>query len=151
MRDLLSNTPNCYVCAGEFRLYLFTGNAWQNYAKRKGIGAGNPANWLVNSRRTRQTGFCGFDHAITGAIYFTFNNGKKSSVDLTNYTSIQIFHFKIPVKKKNVENKFVLRDKNFFRTFNPIRPLRLRPLEYKYHVIFVLVLGVICTLRSAVG
>ena len=25
------------------------------------------------------------------------------------------------------------------------------PLEYKYHVIFVLVLGVICTLRSAVG
>jgi len=25
------------------------------------------------------------------------------------------------------------------------------PLEYKYRVIFVLVLGVICTLRSAVG
>ena len=27
IRDLLSNTPNCYVCAGEFRGYLFTGNA----------------------------------------------------------------------------------------------------------------------------
>ena len=25
------------------------------------------------------------------------------------------------------------------------------PLEYKYHMIFVLVLGVICTLRSEVG
>ena len=26
-RDLLFNMPNCYVCAGEFRGYLFTGNA----------------------------------------------------------------------------------------------------------------------------
>ena len=44
IRDLLSNTPNCYVRAGEFRGYLFTGNARQKYAKRNGIGAGNPAN-----------------------------------------------------------------------------------------------------------
>jgi len=28
------------------------------YAKWNGIRAGNPANWLVNSRRTRETGFC---------------------------------------------------------------------------------------------
>ena len=27
IRDLLSNTPNFYVRAGEFRGYLFTGNA----------------------------------------------------------------------------------------------------------------------------
>ena len=27
IRDSLSNTPNCYVRAGEFRGYLFTGNA----------------------------------------------------------------------------------------------------------------------------
>ena len=74
---LLSNKPNCYVCAGELRGYLFTENAWQKYIKRNGIGAGNSANWLVNSRRTRQSGFCGFDHAITGPIYFTFYNGKK--------------------------------------------------------------------------
>ena len=37
---------------------------------------------------------------ITGAIYFTFHNGKKSSFDRPNYTSIQGFHFKISVKKK---------------------------------------------------
>ena len=42
IRDLLYNTPNFYVRAGEFRRYLFTGNA--KYAKRNGIGAGNPAN-----------------------------------------------------------------------------------------------------------
>ena len=30
---------------------LFTGNAWQKYAKRNKIGAGNPANWLVNSKK----------------------------------------------------------------------------------------------------
>ena len=39
-----------------------------------------------------------------------------------------------------------------FRTFNPIRRLRENlsangPLEYEYWVIFLLVLGVICTLR----
>ena len=31
------------------------------------------------------------------------------------------------------------------------KPLQPGPLEYKYRVIFVLVLGVICTLQSAVG
>ena len=81
IRDLLSNTPNCYVRAGECRGYLFTGNAWQKLAKRNEIGPGNPANWLVNSKQTCLIG----------------------------------------------------------------------PLAYKYLVIFVLVLGVICILRSAVG
>ena len=100
IRNLLSNSPNCYVSVGEFRGHLFTGNAWQKYAKRNGIGSGNPANWFLNSRRARQTGFCGFDHAITVAIYFTFDNGKKSSLDRPSYTSIQVFHFKICVKKK---------------------------------------------------
>ena len=38
-------------------------------------------------------------HASTGAIYFTFHNGKKSSFDRLNYRSIQVFHFKISVKK----------------------------------------------------
>ena len=41
--DLLSNTPNCYVRAGEFRGHLFTGNARQKYAKRNGMGEGYPA------------------------------------------------------------------------------------------------------------
>ena len=44
IRDLLSNTPNFYARVVEFRGYLFTGNAYQKYAKRNGIGAGNPAN-----------------------------------------------------------------------------------------------------------
>ena len=106
IRDLLSNTPNFHVRGGEFRGYLFTGNAWQEYAKRNGIGAGNPANWLVNSRWARQTGFCGFDQATTGAIYFTFHNGrerKETPFDRPNYTSIQVFLFKISVNKKRRE------------------------------------------------
>jgi len=68
--------------------------------RQNGIGVGNPANSLVNSRRTRQTGLWDFHQAITGAIYFTFHNGKKSSLDRPNYTSIQVFQFKISVKKK---------------------------------------------------
>ena len=34
------------------------------------------------------------------AIYFAFRNGTKSSFIRPNYTSIEIFHLKIPVKKK---------------------------------------------------
>ena len=32
-------------------LRYLLGNAWQKYAKRNEIGAGNPANWLVNGRK----------------------------------------------------------------------------------------------------
>ena len=35
-----------------------------------------------------------------GEIYFPFHNGKKSSINRPNYTSIENFHFQIPVKKK---------------------------------------------------
>ena len=49
------------------------------------------------------TGFCGFDHAITVAIFFTFHNRKKSSLDRPSYTLIQAFPFKICVKKKGMK------------------------------------------------
>ena len=50
---------------------------------------------------------------MTGAIYFTFHKGKKSSFDRPNNTSIQVFHFKISVKKKR--GKEICFDKqNFF-------------------------------------
>ena len=39
--------------------------AWQKYAKRNGIGAENPANWLVNSRRTSQT-------CLTGPLEYKY-------------------------------------------------------------------------------
>ena len=60
-----------------------------------------------------QTGFFGFDHAITGAMYFTFHSGKKSSLDRRSYTSVQVFQFEISVKKKGKkEIRFDLQ--NFF-------------------------------------
>ena len=57
-----------------------------------------------------QTGFCGFDQAITGAIYFSFHNGKKSS--FRSSKSLQVFHFKISVKTKR--RKEIRFDKQFF-------------------------------------
>ena len=122
IRDLLSNTPNCYVIAREFSRHLVTENAWQKYARRNEIGAGNPANWLVNNRKTTQTGFCGFDQAIIGEIYFTFHKGKNIVFRLSKL-HIQVFHFKT-LSRKNVEKKFVLTN-NFFRNLNPIRLLRV--------------------------
>ena len=52
----------------------FKGNAWQKNAKRNGIGAVNSAQFLIGQQ---QENFCGFDQAITCAIYFTFHSGKK--------------------------------------------------------------------------
>ena len=58
-----------------------------------------PTDWSTAGEQGKLVFFC-FDHAITVAIYFTFHNGKKSSLDRPSYTSIQVFYFKISVKKK---------------------------------------------------
>ena len=87
---------------------------------------------------------------------FTTGKYRVSIVQITHQFKFFTLRF---LSRQNVENKFVLTNKFFFRTFNPIRRLRVArkpscltgPLEYKYCVMFVLVLGVICTLRSAVG
>ena len=82
------------------------------YTRRNGIGAGNPANQIAGEQGK-------FHQAITGA----FHNGKKSSFDRPNYTSIQVFHFKISfTKKRSNEIRF---DKNIFAQVYPIRRLRV--------------------------
>ena len=77
--------------------------------------------------------------------------------DRLNYRSIQIFHFEISVKKKR-RKEIHIDKQNFFSLFESNSSLARRektcltgPLEYKYRVIFVLVLGVISTLQSEVG
>ena len=74
-----------------------------------------------------------------------------------NYRSIQIFHFEISVKKKRRKENPIDKEK-FFSYLESNSSLArcgktclTGPLEYKYRVIFVLVLGVICTLQSEVG
>ena len=81
IRDLLSNTPNCYVRGGELREYLFTGECVTEVCEAERNWRGKSSELIGQRRETCLTG----------------------------------------------------------------------PLEYKYHVIFVLALAVICTLRSAVG
>ena len=86
-----------------------------------------------------------------------FTTGKKSSFDRLNYRSIQVFHFKISVKKKR-RKEIPIDKQNFFSYLESNSSLArcektclTGPLEYKYRVIFVLVLGVICTLQCEVG
>ena len=86
-----------------------------------------------------------------------FTTGKKSSFDRLNYRSIQVFHFEISVKKKR-RKEIPIDKQNLFSQLESNSPLTrcektclTGPLEYKYRVIFVLVLGVICTLQSEVG
>ena len=85
-----------------------------------------------------------------------FTTGKKSSFDRLNYRSIQVFHFDISVKKKRRKESLI--DKHFFSQLESNSSLArcektclTGPLEYKYRMIFVLILGVICTLQSEVG
>ena len=47
-----------------------------------------------------------------------FTTEKKSSFDRQNYTSIQVFLFKISEKKENVVKKFVLKEKLHFVNFS---------------------------------
>ena len=86
-----------------------------------------------------------------------FTTGKKSSFDRLNYRSIQVFHFQISVKKKR-RKEIPIDKQNYFSLLESNSSLArcektclTGPLEYKYRVIFVLVLGVICTLQSEVG
>ena len=86
-----------------------------------------------------------------------FTTGKKSSFDRLNYRSIQVFHFEISVKKKR-RKEIPIDKQNLFSQLESNSPLTrcektclTGPLEYKYRVIFVLLLGVICTLQSEVG
>ena len=49
-------------------------------------------------------------------MYFIFHNGKKSSLDRPSYTSIQVFQFKISVKKKGKKEIRFNKQKFFFVT-----------------------------------
>ena len=53
-----------------------------------------------------------------------FTTGKKSSFDRLNYRSIQVFDLRF-LSRKNVEKKFLLTNKIFFRSLNQIRRLRV--------------------------
>ena len=56
--------PLFVICPCEQISWIFAGNLWQRYAKRNGIGAGNPANWLVNSKQTCLTGPLEYKHRV---------------------------------------------------------------------------------------
>ena len=60
---------------------------------------------LIDQQHENKTNF---DQAITGAIYFTFRKGKKSSLHRPNYTSIQVSCLDKNVEKKSFD------DQNFF-------------------------------------
>ena len=53
-----------------------------------------------------------------------FTTGKKSSFDRLNYRSIRVFTLRF-LSRKNLEKKFLLTNKIFFRSLNQIRRLRV--------------------------
>ena len=93
-------------------------SVWANFADiylrgmrdRSMLGAGNPANWLVNSRRTRQTGFC--------RNLFHFSQREKI-VQVTYQFKFFTLRF---VSRKKLKKKFVLTN-NFFFFVNQSNPL----------------------------
>lgn len=73
---VLSNTPNCHVCAGKFYRYLLMGKVWKKYAKRNGIGVENPANWLVK-QENKANWFWWFQPSHNWRDLFRFSQWKK--------------------------------------------------------------------------
>ena len=81
--------------------------------KRNRIGAGNLGKLVFVVSTTPSL-----------AQFISLFAKEKSFFDCPNYTSTQVFHFKISVKKKS--RKEIGFDKqNCFRKFNPIRHLRV--------------------------
>ena len=84
---------------------------------------------------------------------FTTGKNRLSIVQITHQFKFFTLRF---LSRKNVEKKFVLTNKNSYLQSNSSlacceKTCLTGPLEYISCVIFVFVLGVICTLRSAVG
>ena len=97
-RDLLSSTPNCYICLGEFRRHLCTARKIQltdwSTAGQQGI--------LVFVVSTKPS---------LAQFISLFTTGKISSFDRPNYRSIQVFHLKTSVETKR--RKEIRFDKQF--------------------------------------
>ena len=113
IRDLLSNTPNFYVRAGEFRRYLFTGNG--DRSTRSGTELAREIQ-LTDWSTAGEQGKLVFVVSTTPSLaqfISLFTTGKKSSFDRLNYRSIQIFHFEISVKKKR-RKEIPIDKENFF-------------------------------------
>ena len=123
-RDLLSNTPNCYVCAGEFRGDLFTGMHARGMRIRTELARKiQLTDWSTAGEQGKLVFVVSTKPSLAQFISL-FTTGKKSSFDRPNYISIQVFHSKISVKKKR--RKEIRFDKqNFFPHFNSIRRLRV--------------------------
>ena len=109
IRDLLSNTPNFYVRVGEFRGYLFTG--MRDRSMRSGTELAREIQ-LTDWSTAGEEGKFRPRHHWRNLFHFS-QREKKSSFDRLNCRSIQVFHFKISVKKKR--RKEIPIDKhNFF-------------------------------------
>ena len=71
------------------------------------------------AREIRLTGFRGFVVFVVSTtpslaqFISLFTTGKKSSFDRLNYRSIQVFHFKVSVKKKR-RKEIPINKQNFF-------------------------------------
>ena len=82
-------------------------------AKRNGIGAGNQlTDWSTAGEEGKLVFVVSTTPSLARFISL-FTTGKKSSFDRLNYRSIQVFHFKISVKKKR-RKEIPIDKQNFF-------------------------------------
>ena len=93
IRDLLSNTPNFYVHAGDAREIQL-------------------ADWSTAREESKLVFMVSTTPSLAQFILL-FTTGKKPSFVRLNYRSIQVFHFKISVKKKR-RKEIPIDKQNFF-------------------------------------
>ena len=109
IRDLLSNTPNCLYFVD---IYL---RGMRDRSMRSGTELAREIQ-LTDWSTAGEQGKLVFVVSTTPSLVqfiSLFTMGKKSSLDRPNYTSIQVFHFKISVKKKG-RKEIRFQKHNFF-------------------------------------
>ena len=111
--DLLSNTANFYVRAGEFRGYLFQGIRDRSMRGGTELAREIQANcfWWFRPR-----------HHWRNLFHFSQRKNRLSIVKITHQLNFFTIKF---LSRKKVEKKFVLINKNYFRNFNPIAHFRV--------------------------
>ena len=100
IRNLLSNTPNCYVRVANFANIYLRGMRDRSMRSETELARDiQLTDWSTAGEQGKLV-FVVWTTPSLSQFTSLFTTGKKSSLDRPSYTSIQVFHFKISVKKK---------------------------------------------------
>ena len=124
IRDLLSNTPNCYVRAANLADIYLRGMRDRSMVSGTELAREiQLTDWSTAGEQGQLVFLVSTNPSLAQFIsLFTAGKSRLSIAQSTHQFKFFTLRF---LSRKNVEKKFLLTSKNFFRNFNPICRLRV--------------------------